>query len=263
MRDALNFFLPFRRLEPNHENQLTRALLVVLRLSPRAHTARLRLVAPDRELQRLPVASYDTQCRAVRDGEEAQEPADLISVFLTPEEQQNGCHLRDRHRLHDLLSSGRWSASDRARRTRWRPSSGCGRARCARSSRDGPPSMYPWLCSEPAGKHRSWSLMRIHEPVARDARACPPGARSVSTAFIGMGPWPIVRRPTGRWTSTIRQPASRSVKTSGTRIVICGSTCAPRGRGSDRRNLGRPLDLVAKLLLPRNELHGDAVQDLL
>ena len=193
--------------------------------------------------------------------------ADLISVFLTPEEQQNacqnGCHLRDRHRLHDLLSSGRWSASDRARRTRWRPSSGCRRARCARSSRDGPPSMYPWLCSEPAGKHRSWSLMRIHEPVARDARACPPGARSVSTAFIGMGPWPIVRRPTGRWTSTIRQPASRSVKTSGTRIVICGSTCAPRGRGSDRRNLGRPLDLVAKLLLPRNELHGDAVQDLL
>ena len=29
--DALNFFLPFRRLEPNHENQLTRALLVGLR----------------------------------------------------------------------------------------------------------------------------------------------------------------------------------------------------------------------------------------
>jgi hypothetical protein len=24
--DAFNFFLPFRRLEPNHENQLTRAL---------------------------------------------------------------------------------------------------------------------------------------------------------------------------------------------------------------------------------------------
>ena len=74
MRDALNFFLPFRRLEPNHENQLTRALLVVLRLSPMAHTAWLRLVAPDRELQRLPVASYDTQCRAVRDGEEGGGP---------------------------------------------------------------------------------------------------------------------------------------------------------------------------------------------
>jgi hypothetical protein len=43
--DALNFFLPFRRLEPNHETQLTRALLVVLRYSPMAHAAWLRLVA--------------------------------------------------------------------------------------------------------------------------------------------------------------------------------------------------------------------------
>ena len=42
--DALNFFMPFRRLEPNHENQLTRALLVVLRFSPMAHAAWLRLV---------------------------------------------------------------------------------------------------------------------------------------------------------------------------------------------------------------------------
>jgi hypothetical protein len=33
-RDPLNFFSPFDELPPNHENQLTRALLVVLRLSP-------------------------------------------------------------------------------------------------------------------------------------------------------------------------------------------------------------------------------------
>jgi hypothetical protein len=32
----LNFFLPFRRLEPHHEDQLTRALLVMLRYSPLA-----------------------------------------------------------------------------------------------------------------------------------------------------------------------------------------------------------------------------------
>jgi hypothetical protein len=38
-RDALNFFEPFERLPPNHENQLTRALLLVLRLSPVAHEA--------------------------------------------------------------------------------------------------------------------------------------------------------------------------------------------------------------------------------
>jgi len=41
--NALNFFTPYRRLEPNHENQLTRALLAILRLSPMAHTAWLRL----------------------------------------------------------------------------------------------------------------------------------------------------------------------------------------------------------------------------
>jgi len=83
--DALNFFLPFRRLEPNHENQLTRALLVVLRYSPMAHAAWLRLVAPERHLQQLPVAEFRTQTRAVRHAEEEGEPADLVSVFLTPE----------------------------------------------------------------------------------------------------------------------------------------------------------------------------------
>jgi hypothetical protein len=85
--DALNFFMPFRRLEPNHENQLTRALLVVLRLSPMAHAAWLRLVARDRDLQRLPVATFRTQTRAVRHAGDAEEPADLIS-----------CSSRRRHR---------------------------------------------------------------------------------------------------------------------------------------------------------------------
>lgn len=88
--DALNFFLPFRRLEPNHENQLTRALLVVLRLSPMAHAAWLRLVAPDRQLQQLPVASFRTQTRAVRRVGQDDEPADLVSVFLTPEAPLSG-----------------------------------------------------------------------------------------------------------------------------------------------------------------------------
>lgn len=83
--DALNFFLPFRRLEPNHENQLTRALLVVLRYSPMAHSAWLRLVAPERHLQQLPRAEFRTQTRAVRHAGEEDEPADLVSVFLTPE----------------------------------------------------------------------------------------------------------------------------------------------------------------------------------
>jgi hypothetical protein len=37
IRDALNFFEPYERLPARHENQLTRSLLVVLRMSPMAH----------------------------------------------------------------------------------------------------------------------------------------------------------------------------------------------------------------------------------
>jgi hypothetical protein len=59
-RDRLNFFRPFERLAPNHENELTRALLVVLRLSPLAHVVWLRYVAPDRQLEQLPPAEFDT-----------------------------------------------------------------------------------------------------------------------------------------------------------------------------------------------------------
>src|SRR3954451_10473758 len=86
MDDRLNFFTPFHRLPPNHENQLTRALLVVLRYSPIAHAAWLRLVAPDRQLQELPKASFVTQRRAVREAGEDDPEAELISVYLAPEE---------------------------------------------------------------------------------------------------------------------------------------------------------------------------------
>jgi hypothetical protein len=88
--ETLNFFLPFRRLEPHHENQLTRALLVVLRYSPLAHAAWLRLAVPGRELHQLAAAAFRTQTRAVRYAEEADEPADLVSVFLAPEAPLTG-----------------------------------------------------------------------------------------------------------------------------------------------------------------------------
>jgi len=88
--DPLNFFSPFERLPPNHENQLTRALLVVLRLSPAVHAVWLRLVAPDRQLQQLPVASFATQRRMLRKASADVESADLISVFLAPEEPLSG-----------------------------------------------------------------------------------------------------------------------------------------------------------------------------
>jgi hypothetical protein len=84
-RDPLNFFSPFEQLPPNHENQLTRALLVVLQLSPMAHAVWLRLIAPDRELQRLPPAEFNTQHRALQQADDLVEPVELISVFVAPE----------------------------------------------------------------------------------------------------------------------------------------------------------------------------------
>lgn len=89
-RDRLNFFSPFEGLDAGHENQLTRALLVVLRLSPLAHAAWLKLVAADRDLHKLLPARFDTQRRALRHADEADEPAELISVFLAPEEPPSG-----------------------------------------------------------------------------------------------------------------------------------------------------------------------------
>jgi hypothetical protein len=89
-RDRLNFFSPFENAPPNHENQLTRALLVVLRMSPIAHAVWLRLIAPDRELQRLPGAKLDTQRRAIRQAGESDEQAELVSVYLAPEEPLSG-----------------------------------------------------------------------------------------------------------------------------------------------------------------------------
>jgi hypothetical protein len=69
MRDALNFFEPYESLPAKHENQLTRAFLVVLKLVPLAHAVWLRLVNESREvaaeslppLEQLPAATFQTQ----------------------------------------------------------------------------------------------------------------------------------------------------------------------------------------------------------
>jgi hypothetical protein len=83
-RDALNFFEPFERLPANHENQLTRALLLVLRLSPVAHESWLARAAPGRRLPELPVAVFTTQRRAVRIETSAEDQVPIVSVFLAP-----------------------------------------------------------------------------------------------------------------------------------------------------------------------------------
>ena len=83
--DRLNFFQPFENLAPGHENQLTRALLLLLRFSPLAHECWLRHIGLTPHLYQLPEAVFHTQRRAIPlEHDEEAEPLPLISVFLAP-----------------------------------------------------------------------------------------------------------------------------------------------------------------------------------
>lgn len=84
----VNFFVPYENAPAWHENQLTRALLVVLRYSPIAHQAWLRLVDPGLNLHDLPKPDFVTQRQRVLGAD--TEPSDNetipgISVFLAPD----------------------------------------------------------------------------------------------------------------------------------------------------------------------------------
>ena len=91
MDSHLNFFVPYERAAAWHENQLTRALLVVLRYSPMAHQAWLRLVEPNERLQDLSKAEFATQRQRVL-GADAELPEGEavrgISVWLAPDAVQ-------------------------------------------------------------------------------------------------------------------------------------------------------------------------------
>jgi len=86
----LNFFAPYESLECHHENQLTRALLVVLRYSPIAHAVWLRMVEPSERLEDLPPARFRTQqsqlvTAHVRDANADEGVIRGLSVWLAPE----------------------------------------------------------------------------------------------------------------------------------------------------------------------------------
>jgi hypothetical protein len=81
--DRLNFFEPFERLPPNHENQLTRALLVALRLSSAAHRCWLTRAKLEPRLLHGPLI-FRTQRRAILDATDVGDPVPIVSVFLTP-----------------------------------------------------------------------------------------------------------------------------------------------------------------------------------
>jgi hypothetical protein len=87
MDSRLNFFAPYENAAAWHENQLTRALLVVLRYSPMSHQAWLRLIAPDRNLHDLPTAEFATQRQRILTADaELPEGGAVpgISVWLAP-----------------------------------------------------------------------------------------------------------------------------------------------------------------------------------
>ncbi len=89
MKNHLNFFTPYESAAAWHENQLTRALLVVLRYSPIAHQAWLHLVSPNLSLQKLPRAEFATQRQRVVSGHPQVADGDSIpgiSVWLAPDE---------------------------------------------------------------------------------------------------------------------------------------------------------------------------------
>ncbi len=86
MHDKLNFFEPWEALPPSHENQLTRALLVVLRYCPIAHQAWLALIDSRLLLHSLPPPAFDTQRSTILRGEEqpaTNEPIKGISVLCS------------------------------------------------------------------------------------------------------------------------------------------------------------------------------------
>ena len=89
MTDHLNYFEPYQRREAHHEDQLTRAFLIILRHVPMAHAAWLALVDQGHRqndgtgvphLHELPEPDFYTQVRDLPD-----EVVRLVSVIQTDE----------------------------------------------------------------------------------------------------------------------------------------------------------------------------------
>jgi hypothetical protein len=83
----LSIFRPYSR-PPNHEDQLTRAFLIVIKLVPEAHDALLALIEK-RTLTGLPKPEFDLQTETlIPPGADSGKKSvkKLVSIFLTPDE---------------------------------------------------------------------------------------------------------------------------------------------------------------------------------
>jgi hypothetical protein len=106
MANHLNLFVPYENAGASHENQLTRALLVILRYSPLSHAAWLRLVAPELNLYSLSKADFATQRQHVLGlGTDVPEGEAVpgISVWLAPDAADVSARMApsDRHQILD------------------------------------------------------------------------------------------------------------------------------------------------------------------
>jgi hypothetical protein len=119
--NPLNYFEPYESLPAHHENQLTRALVVVLRVSPMAHAAWLRRVDSELALQALPAVDWRVQRRDIVP---AGTPADfdglrVISIFLSGERADDGSVVKasDRGQVLDAIAlyGTDWRSSSRTR----------------------------------------------------------------------------------------------------------------------------------------------------
>jgi len=104
--DRVNFFTPYERAPAWHENQLTRALLVVLRYSPMAHVAWLQLIAPEQRLSELASAEFATQRRRVLTSDPDLHDGEAmpgISVWLAPDATEVAAQIKpsDRQQVLD------------------------------------------------------------------------------------------------------------------------------------------------------------------
>jgi hypothetical protein len=88
----LNYFEPYESLPAHHENQLTRAFVVVLKLSPMAHAAWLRRVDGELVLHELPVVEWRVQRSLLVNPDATSDFDDLrvISVFISGERADAG-----------------------------------------------------------------------------------------------------------------------------------------------------------------------------
>lgn len=110
----LSVFLPYER-PPHHEDQLTRAAMIVIRAIPLARDALLARIGA-RPSARLPEPELDMQARHVLEspalsGTDGPSLHQLISVFLSPDDgrDQSAAEIRERigeQRLDGVLRFG-------------------------------------------------------------------------------------------------------------------------------------------------------------